>query len=1542
MQRCARSAVLGALVSVLVGSLTGAGCGRARKTGAEVGAAIATVRVVRPEVTVSSGGGSALAEWDSRLAPGARVRTATGRAWILHDTGVRALLPAQSEVTVQTDGIELHRGVLWVEAPAGEPSRVWVGGARISASGAGFEVRLPAGGQPLVYVARGRVEILHRDRRAVVVAGDQAVVSPKGVVVSPKALWDDWTGGLAWPAADVPASPAGMGEIGARVPGSWGKASFPLATRSLKVNATVDRDLVTTVVDQVFFNPASQDLEGVYRIRLPRGALLRSFCIDRGRNTKLVCGFVKEKKAARQQYRAQVYVGSRDDPALLEWEAPGRYKAHIYPLKAGSSRRVVLIYSEWLEREGDVRRWRYPMATAGGIAPMVQELELKVNLHRSGAKRVNASLGAAVGRNEVVLRRSDFRPRADFVVALHGGGVSAPARGYLSEKATADGRYLMVRLRPRELRRAGKRRGLDLVLVVDMSADTDPTELQLARTSVEALLRHLGAGDRVAVLGADLNVYNALGGKPALSPVTPALIEKTLDGLSHRGVGGATDLGQVLTRAADLLQAGRGGAVVYIGDGIPTVGELNARALRLRLSRQAVPARIYGVAVGSESNLALLGSLAGHHGGLALRVNDQITAASAALQIAAHASRPVMSKVRVELGPGVERVFPTEPVSVVAGEDLVVLGRLRGKLPESIQLTGWYQGREIKDQAGIYRIQTVKVADRGKLRRRWGAARLAQLIAAGAGREEVAELGTRFGLITAHTSIYVPSAREMTESDELKEKVDKQENELKATMEELKRGEDSRKRETKNAPTSSTEVDAVESKGRFSRVVRDEMKAEKTEKSKKSRVMKEEAPRDKGPAGKVDDRVKALGSGPINPNANAPTPKAAPPSEPAKPSVGKGAGMLGVLSQMDGKLGSMFSRNGDPASDASDSEGDAGGNRRGGQGEQPRDSWSGHGKGGGGGGFGLGGRGLGVGKYKTGQPQVFMSRATVMGGLDAATIRRVIRRHLAEVKYCYVSVGLPTNPRLQGQVKVRFQIRGTGRVGRVDIAATTLNHPKTEGCIKTAMRRWRFPRPEGAMPVVLYPFHFKPGPGAGPQRTASRLDIHVNITVKDKPHRPKRCSAASQQPLDARAALWRERLRRKGGIHGAAEVWIDAVRHCEAPRWRDRRTLLTLVLNRLGSVALMTRFAVRYQGYFGWGTYAYLRRMIFARIRTARDLRIANNALNPSRGIDWTQVVRLLARQRTDDQRIEQLHTLVAQYPRNVRVRLLLLDLLERAKRYPESERLCLAVVGNPYADARLRTAAGEYWARRGEQILAKRVFSEIVEFRPKDPLARRRLGDLYRAFGWHQEAYRQYQTLAALLPHDTSVLLLMALAAAGTGRINEALRLEQRVAASAAGSGGAARWAMLWASVQLARLRDAARRSKDPKLLESLLALTRRSGVLRNARKLRVLLTWSHPEAAIELHGAHPGGKLHRAHVLGPQFGIEAFDVRSPSPVGVYQLEVHRIPRMRNRHLKAELIVLWNEGGPDEKIQVFPFTLGPDARRQRFTIKGRTAAQVE
>ncbi|MFH2007360.1 MAG: AgmX/PglI C-terminal domain-containing protein [bacterium] len=101
-----------------------------------------------------------------------------------------------------------------------------------------------------------------------------------------------------------------------------------------------------------------------------------------------------------------------------------------------------------------------------------------------------------------------------------------------------------------------------------------------------------------------------------------------------------------------------------------------------------------------------------------------------------------------------------------------------------------------------------------------------------------------------------------------------------------------------------------------------------------------------------------------------------------------------------------------------------------------------------------------------------MSRAKVIGPLDASAIRKVARHHLAEVRHCYVSVGIAANRNLKGRVEVRFTIKPTGSVGTLRIARSTLHHARTESCIKSAMRRWRFPKSARGSTTVNYPFTF--------------------------------------------------------------------------------------------------------------------------------------------------------------------------------------------------------------------------------------------------------------------------------------------------------------------------------------------------------------------------------------------------------------------------------------------------------------------------------------
>ena len=111
--------------------------------------------------------------------------------------------------------------------------------------------------------------------------------------------------------------------------------------------------------------------------------------------------------------------------------------------------------------------------------------------------------------------------------------------------------------------------------------------------------------------------------------------------------------------------------------------------------------------------------------------------------------------------------------------------------------------------------------------------------------------------------------------------------------------------------------------------------------------------------------------------------------------------------------------------------------------------------------------------FKTRGPRVPNPRlgiASVQGGLDKDLIRRVVRAHINEVRYCY-NQGLTRDPNLKGRVAVQFQINGTGKVPTAIVTDSDIKDTSVSACIAQSVRRWSFPKPEGGGTVIVtYPF----------------------------------------------------------------------------------------------------------------------------------------------------------------------------------------------------------------------------------------------------------------------------------------------------------------------------------------------------------------------------------------------------------------------------------------------------------------------------------------
>lgn len=1576
--------VLCIAVAFVVAPLALAGCKRPSASSIVAhGDTFAEMRTIKGDVHVTPRGESKRAPYPrERIAEGCEVSLAPGAlAWLRRDAGAVWLVEGPAQLTLREDSVKLSAGRAFVDAEDGPPVRVDSPRGVIELSDARASVDVLADGGVDVYVLRGAARAAASADRAT--AGERMTLAAAGSVTkTPAVAWEDWTGGLA--TADPAAQPApfGLGTVGARPPGDQGKPRFSLVIERLDVRVTIDHDFAVTEVDQTFSNPSSDTVEGIFSFRTPPGAVLHKFGVDR--DGQLVWGKVKESAAAKAQYERNVYQGSTEDPALLSWIAPGVYNARLYPIQAGTKRRVVTRYAEWLPRQGpngDRRLYVYPMAAEGARAslPRIEELRVSLDLAKAGATRIRAGMnGKADGKN-VVIQAFDFVPRADLAVELLDGGESDPVAYRAPHALTADDipvnadakfaakvsseepDYLLVPLRKKPAEDAASTgsasKGLDLAIVIDTSAATESGALAVARTLTSALLAHLGPNDRAALWAGDATLRPVRDGSGELTQVDANRQRDWLAGLASVERGGATDLGALLTEAASRLDAKRQGAVVYIGDGLPSVGEISPKSLRERMQRLPAETRIFAAGVGSRANMALLDSIA--RGAPAESVGDAYGAARAALRLLEAAQRPAWVGASVELGSGVERVLPRELPPVGADESVLVVGRLAGKPPSSVVL----KSGEASDSRSL---RVITLDDSGDLRRRWGQARMQELLAEGAGRAQLVDIGRRYGLVSPYTSLYVPTARETAESNALSSEAVAE-----ARAEALQRRKWWRPWSRswavsgESVAASATLEEQANNKegGTGTRAKGEEgsMGNPSTKQLNQRYAAPQEKPTSDETRKAALDQAAEFGMiGLMNAGAggdpNAPTApwgaaSAAAPAtipEPAK----RGAPPPPPVADSEAR-GNMW---GDKVGDAFGAGGlgatgkDEGGGGRGeGIGLGSVGTLGGGAGAGNAQGFGNGHGRLG-GAHTTTPPALRQGVVQVTGRLPPEVIQRIVRQNFGRFRLCYEN-GLRNNPSLSGRVAVKFIIDRSGAVSTSQDGGSDLPDQAVTACVVRSFANLSFPQPEGGVVTVVYPVIFAPGDGPAPPVASAQASPTGPIGIIG--HAPRPCGAGAELPLSERRTLWTERLATQSTAEGAFAVYRRALDDCEAPTWRERTTLLLLMVDQLRTV---TARVALWKSLILTPAADVVYRAIVVRVKNVAELHELHKALGLA-SVDPDLLAGMVAKAKTPVDRLGVLRAAAVRWPDDLELGLRVLDAHEDASDDAGGRAWARRLRRRADATAHVWTSVGEYYLRLAaretgadaerDRVEAKRTFGELVEFAPEDPAARRRLGDLLRAHGWYEEALRQYLTLQTLTPDDPSVPLLIAAAAQGLGRVEEAVGWAEKAAAAGSPDGKSAlsRAARATAAVFLAWAREDALRTGKKDDAEKLLARSRRLVASDKtdaaASSVRILVTWSHPELHPSVWTNTLGAPMPSPDNF-PSYGVaEAKTSAAPATVEL-RLEPDDAARAARLGLKAEVTVITGLGTPAEKLAKLEVTFGTIAApttRQVVTFAGGTLA---
>lgn len=636
----------------------------------------------------------------------------------------------------------------------------------------GTELHVRAGESlSVVEVLRGLVSVDNDDQKARVGAGFAAWLVPgKAPVVR-----------ASTPANDDErlSSDLGFGTLRARRPGGKTDAERPLRLTDHQVTVRLQGAFAKTTIEEAFASDEPHELEGIYRFTLPPGAQVAELSllvdgrweegafVERERAEKIWAGVIRNATPIVKRHEVVEYIwvpGPWRDPALLSFSQGNTFELRIFPIPARGERRVRIAYTETLPLASGARRYTLPLPSDGSnirAGRFALDLVVGGKVPRRDVRIENYEL---VEQDEAALRFTkearDFKPTGDLVVEVPepeaAGDVTAFGWGR-GEGATREG-YVALGLRPGLDERHSDEGPLDLVVIVDTSYSVQRTRLERAADFVDQLVASLSPNDHVQVL-ACATTCRPLGG---FEPASAEAGRDHHERISRLEALGSTRLAAAVKAADELLERrGKPAAqrrIIYVGDGIQTVGELAGDRAGKEAADAAHGTRVTAVAVGGETDPAALAAMTASPGGTVLDATLVGSVRSTATLAARRQRGLPLTNVSLELPEGLHATAPALLGDLWPGDERFVTAKVQGldTLDGEVVLRG-LMGDEKVERRWRVAASLDERAAHGFVPRLWAERRIADLSLRDdeSSRKEVIQLSESHHVLSRHTALLV-------------------------------------------------------------------------------------------------------------------------------------------------------------------------------------------------------------------------------------------------------------------------------------------------------------------------------------------------------------------------------------------------------------------------------------------------------------------------------------------------------------------------------------------------------------------------------------------------------------------------------------------------------------------------------------------------------------------------------------------------------------------------------------------------------------------
>ncbi len=550
-----------------------------------------------------------------------------------------------------------------------------------------------------------------------------------------------------------------------------------LPVKSIQLTTKIIGQVATTHVEQVFRNDTPHTLEGTYFFPIPETAAIVEFSI--WEDGKKLVGEVRSREEARRIYNE--IVRRQKDPGLLEYAGKDLFQASIFPISPRSDKKLELTYSEVLKAESGTVAYRYPLGTGRNVWLPRHGADGRI---QSGPQQ---QFGAISGTVEIVGKealRNIYSPSHDIDVKRNGeksANVSFETKSkdndfqlffglsnndfgmsLVTYREPGKDGYFLLLLSPKDNISDRELVNKDIVFVLDTSGSmADAGKMDKARNALLFGIRTLRDGDR-------FNIINFAGEEHLMER---ALIRADAAGKKRgeqfverlRPSGGTNINDSLLASLKQFERGDRPKMLVFMTDGLPTVGETKADKILANLAAaKDLDVRIFPFGFGYDVNTTLLDRLGSENSGISDYVQPKEDLEIKVSNFFSRVSSPVLSDLDLNFGPVLaDFTYPRKLTDLFRGMQMTVVGRYRNTNDLkniTLKLTG-KTGREVRtfDYRGL--DFPVRSEENNFLPRLWASRRvgwlLEQIRANGETKEvkdEVVDLGTRYGLVTPYTS----------------------------------------------------------------------------------------------------------------------------------------------------------------------------------------------------------------------------------------------------------------------------------------------------------------------------------------------------------------------------------------------------------------------------------------------------------------------------------------------------------------------------------------------------------------------------------------------------------------------------------------------------------------------------------------------------------------------------------------------------------------------------------------------------------------------